>query len=146
MVTATALSPSTSTGPEQHQPVEEKIKKLRELFADAPELGKKALENALHELKSQASELPPPVESAGRVGARLGKISELTIIVPLAPGGVLLDVLVSISVSSNDQKLLSPACCKTQSLFSPSMGRSQYSPISNPLGFCSDLFSTARRT
>jgi hypothetical protein len=27
------------------------------------------------------------VESAGRVGVRLGKISELTIIVPLAPGG-----------------------------------------------------------
>ena len=47
----------------------------------------KALENALHELKSQASDLPPPVESAGRVGARLGKVSELTIIVPLAPGG-----------------------------------------------------------
>jgi hypothetical protein len=37
-------------------------------------------------LKSQASDLPPPVESAGRVGARLGKVSELTIIVPLAPG------------------------------------------------------------
>ena len=27
------------------------------------------------------------MESAGRVGARLGKVSELTIIVPLAPGG-----------------------------------------------------------
>ena len=38
-------------------------------------------------LKSQASDPPPPVESAGRVGARLGKVSELTIIVPLAPGG-----------------------------------------------------------
>jgi hypothetical protein len=66
---------------------EEKIQKLRELFADAPELGKKALENALLELRSQASDLPPAVESAGRVGARLGKVSELTIIVPLAPGG-----------------------------------------------------------
>ena len=34
------------------------------------------------------SETPPPaIESAGRVGARLGKVSELTIIVPLAPGG-----------------------------------------------------------
>jgi hypothetical protein len=75
------------TSPEQDQTTEAKIQKLRELFADAPELGKKALENALHELTSQASELPPPVESAGRVGARLGKISELTIIVPLAPGG-----------------------------------------------------------
>ncbi len=75
------------TGPEPDQTTEKKIQKLRELFADAPELGKKALENALHELKSQASELPSPVESAGRVGARLGNVSELTIIVPLAPGG-----------------------------------------------------------
>ena len=42
----------------------------------------------LEELTSQASETPPPpVESAGRVGSRLGKVSELTIIVPLAPGG-----------------------------------------------------------
>ena len=72
---------------ERELTVDEKIKKLRELFADAPQLGKTALENALHELKSQASELPPAVESAGRVGARLGKVSELTIIVPLAPGG-----------------------------------------------------------
>ena len=60
---------------------------MRELFADAPELGKKAIENALHTLKSQASDLPPAVESAGRIGSRLGKVSELTIIVPLAPGG-----------------------------------------------------------
>jgi len=68
--------------------VEEKIAKLRELFADAPEVGKKALETALKELTSQASETPPPpIESAGRVGARLGKISELTMVVPLAPGG-----------------------------------------------------------
>jgi hypothetical protein len=72
---------------DQDTTVENKIQKLRELFADAPEIGKKALENALHELKSQASDLPPAVESAGRTGARLGKVSELTIIVPLAPGG-----------------------------------------------------------
>ena len=60
---------------------------LRDFFADAPELGKKALENVLRELTSQVSEPPPPIESAGRVGVRLGKRSELTIIVPLAPGG-----------------------------------------------------------
>src|ERR1041384_6279689 len=66
----------------------EKIQQLRELFADAPEVGRKALENVLGELKSQAGDTPPPpIESAGRVGARLGKRSELTIIVPLAPGG-----------------------------------------------------------
>jgi hypothetical protein len=83
MATATTLQTSVPTAQEQIQ----KIQQLRDLFADAPELGKKALENALHELKSQASDLPPPVESAGRVGARLGKVSELTIIVPLIPGG-----------------------------------------------------------
>ena len=73
---------------EPDQTVEEKIQQLRELFADAPEVGKRALENVLGELTSQASEPPPPpVESAGRVGIRLGKVSELTIIVPFAPGG-----------------------------------------------------------
>jgi len=76
-----------AAGAEQQRAGEEKIKQLRELFADAPELGKKALENVLRELTSQVSEPPPPIESAGRVGARLGKRSELTIIVPLAPGG-----------------------------------------------------------
>ena len=81
------MATQTLTQPEQDQAVEEKIQQFRDLFADAPEIGKKALENALHELKSQTSDLPPPVESAGRVGARLGKVSELTIIVPLAPGG-----------------------------------------------------------
>ena len=81
------MATQTLTKPQQDQSVEKKIQQFRELFADAPELGKKALENALHELRSQASDPPPPVESAGRVGARLGKVSELTIIVPLAPGG-----------------------------------------------------------
>ena len=76
-----------AVGEEQRQAGEEKIRQLRELFAEAPELGKKALENVLRELTSQVSEPPPPIESAGRVGARLGKRSELTIIVPLAPGG-----------------------------------------------------------
>ena len=70
------------------QETEKKIERLRELFADAPEVGKKAMENVLRELTSQASEGPPAaVVSAGRVGSRLGKVSELTIIVPLAPGG-----------------------------------------------------------
>src|SRR6201988_1537184 len=81
------MTTQTVTRAEQEQTTESKIQKLRALFADAPEVGKKALENALHELKSQASDLPPAVESAGRIGSRLGKVSELTIIVPLAPGG-----------------------------------------------------------
>ena len=77
--------PQTVTEAE-HQ-TEEKIQKLRDLFADAPELGKRALENVMRELKSQASSMPPPVESAGRIGTRLGKVSELTMLVPFAPGG-----------------------------------------------------------
>jgi len=84
MVTATTLKP---TEPEQDHG-EKKIQKFRELFADAPELGRKALENVIKELRSQALETPPPpIESAGRVGSRLGKVSELTMIVPLLPGG-----------------------------------------------------------
>ena len=83
-----ATQTQAATLPEQEMTVEEKIQQLRELFADAPEVGKKALENVLQELTSQASQTPPPpVESAGRVGSRLGKVSELTILVPLAPGG-----------------------------------------------------------
>lgn len=73
---------------QQDLTAEEKIAKLRELFADAPEVGKQALENALKDLTSQASQTPPPpITSAGRVGARLGKVSELTMVVTLAPGG-----------------------------------------------------------
>jgi hypothetical protein len=53
---------------EQDKAVEQKIQQFRELFADAPDLGKKAIENALQTLRSQTSDLPPAVESAGRVG------------------------------------------------------------------------------
>jgi hypothetical protein len=69
------------------QSAEQKVQKLRDLFADAPELGKKALESVIAELKSQVSEPRAKVESAGRVGARLGQRSELTMLVPLVPGG-----------------------------------------------------------
>jgi hypothetical protein len=78
--TTTATAPDTT--------VEEKINQLRALFADAPEVGKTALEKVLSRLASDASQAPPPpVQSAGRAGSRLGKVSELTIIVPFAPGG-----------------------------------------------------------
>jgi hypothetical protein len=74
-------------GSTQPPDAQQKIEAFRALFADAPELGKKALENVIAELKSQVSEPRAKVESAGRVGARLGQRSELTMIVPLAPGG-----------------------------------------------------------
>jgi hypothetical protein len=82
------MATEVQTRSEEPLTTEERLNHLRELFADAPEVGKQAFENVLRELRTQATaEPPPPVESAGRVGSRLGKVSELTIIVPLAPGG-----------------------------------------------------------
>ena len=87
----TKTKPKTHTNgsdSEQETTTDEKLEKLKKLFEDAPDVGKKALANVLKEIESQATDGPPePVESAGRVGIRLGKVSELTIIVPLAPGG-----------------------------------------------------------
>jgi hypothetical protein len=82
-----ATPTQTAAASEQRQAVEEKIQRLRELFADAPEVGKKALANVLGELTSQVSEPKTRMVSAGRVGSRQGTVSELTIIAPLAPGG-----------------------------------------------------------
>ena len=68
---------------------EEKIARFRKVFADGPEIGKTAAENVLRELASQASVEKPAsrMESAGRVGSRQGKVSELTLVVPFAAGG-----------------------------------------------------------
>jgi hypothetical protein len=83
-----ATQTQTASAPEPELTAAEKVQQLRELFADAPEVSRKALENVLEELKSQVAEAPPPpIESAGRAGSRLGKVSELTIIFPLRPGG-----------------------------------------------------------
>jgi hypothetical protein len=77
------------TGSEQSSDLEEKVQKLRELYADAPEIGKTALENVIRALKSGAPAKEPaaPVGTAGRIGRRQGKVSELTVIAPLVPGG-----------------------------------------------------------
>ena len=87
-MSTTTTQTQMETGSKQPVNAQQKIQKLRELFADAPELGKKALENVLRDLTSDVSQGElPHVESAGRTGSRLGKVSELTILVPLAPGG-----------------------------------------------------------
>jgi hypothetical protein len=76
----------TPTG--RDQSVEQTVQQLRELYADAPEMAKLALEHALPALKSQALEAQASqTESAGRIGIRLGSVSELTVIAPFAPGG-----------------------------------------------------------
>ena len=75
-----------ATGPEQDSVVEQKIQKLLELYADAPELGRAALENGLSDLRRELAAATGR-ESAGRVGARQGKVSELTSVIPIAEGG-----------------------------------------------------------
>jgi hypothetical protein len=82
------MTPQTMTTPDQDQGVEKQIHQLREAYRDAPELAKVALENALPTLKSLALEAQASqTESAGRIGIRLGSVSELTVIAPFAPGG-----------------------------------------------------------
>lgn len=72
---------------QQGQTVEDKISQLRQLYADAPSFAKAALENTLQALTSTGSQPRSRMESAGRTGVRQGKVSELTVIAPLAPGG-----------------------------------------------------------
>jgi hypothetical protein len=81
------MTPQTATRPESDQTVEKKVQRLRELYATGPEVGKTALENSLKELTSFGSTSRAGVESAGRTGIRQGTVSELTLIVPFAPGG-----------------------------------------------------------
>ena len=77
------------TGSGQSSELEQKVQKLRELYADASVIGKTALENVIRALESGGppKETAARIESAGRIGRRQGKVSELTVIVPLAPGG-----------------------------------------------------------
>jgi hypothetical protein len=81
------MTPQTLTRPGQDQTDENTIQQLREAYRDAPEMAKVALEHALPSLKSLATEAASETESAGRVGIRLGSVSEFTMIVPFAPGG-----------------------------------------------------------
>ena len=76
----------TATGSEQDRIVEQKIQKLQALYADAPELGRVALEKGLPDLTREMA-AATGMQSAGRVGARQGKVSELTGILPIAEGG-----------------------------------------------------------
>ena len=82
MTTQTA----TADRPKQQLTAEQKIQKLRELYADAPEIGKAALENGLAMLM-EALAAPPRAQNAGRIGLRQGKVSELTVFLPFIEGG-----------------------------------------------------------
>lgn len=84
-----ATQTQTPVGSEQQLTVEQKIQRMRELYADAPEMGRVAAEHLLSDLQAEvaARTAAARTESAGRIGVRKGKVSELTAIVPLAPDG-----------------------------------------------------------
>jgi hypothetical protein len=77
----------TANAPSKDFAVEQKIQKLRDVYADAPQLAKTALENKLKDLASHLSEPGSRMESAGRTGSRQGTVSELTLMLTFAPGG-----------------------------------------------------------
>ena len=82
MATQTATANTT----QQDLTVEQKLQKLRELYADEPEVGKAALKNGLPMITQELA-APARAQTAGRIGARQGKVSELTIFLPFVPGG-----------------------------------------------------------
>ena len=93
MATQTATRPQSDqavekkilTRPEEDG-AEKKIQKLRELYADAPEYGRAALERLIGGMKDGVIS-DTETSTAGRTGLRRGKVSELTIVFPIAPGG-----------------------------------------------------------
>jgi hypothetical protein len=80
---------AVKTAPKQSQDFDQKLQKLRELYADASEFSRAALENVIRGLRSTGHETTAeaPKQNAGRIGARQGKVSELTVLAPLRPGG-----------------------------------------------------------
>jgi hypothetical protein len=81
-----ATQAATANRPAQDLTVEQKLQTLRELYADAPEIGKAALKNGLRMLTQELA-APSHQQTAGRIGARQGKVSELTVFLPFVKGG-----------------------------------------------------------
>jgi hypothetical protein len=81
-----ATATQTTSRVDQERLVEQKVQKLRELYADAPELGRIALENGLRDFKQELTAATAS-QSAGRIGARQGRVSELTGMFPFVKGG-----------------------------------------------------------
>jgi hypothetical protein len=88
---------ATSTGNREIRTAQPKLQELRAVYADAPEMGRVALDKIRAELEAAIGS-QQKAATAGRIGLRQGKVSELTAIVKLTPTGakrlrVLLDVL-----------------------------------------------------
>ena len=84
MTTFTASTAAPTPSPE----IAAKVKKLQELFADAPEVAKVALANMKRSGALAATAHGGlPQESAGYLGKRHGRVSEFTVIAPFTKGG-----------------------------------------------------------
>jgi hypothetical protein len=81
-----ATQTATAKRPTPDLAIAQNIQKLREVYADAPEMGRVALEKIMGELEA-AVRSQQKASTAGRTGLRQGKVSELTAIVKFAPGG-----------------------------------------------------------
>ena len=55
-----ATTTTPQTGSKQSADAQRKVEELRKLYADAPEVSRKALENVFQELTHQVAHTPPP--------------------------------------------------------------------------------------
>ena len=81
-----ATSAAAVNKPNQDTAPEQKLQKLRDVYAGASELGRAALEKIMPELE-KAVGLGSKATINGRIGIRQGKVSEFTLIFKLKPGG-----------------------------------------------------------
>lgn len=76
------------TSNKQTADFEQRVQKLREIYADGSEVSKTALENVVSSVQSgKPAKGSIPMGSAGRIGSRQGKVSEFTTIFPIKPAG-----------------------------------------------------------
>ena len=81
------MTSETTTRPDSEQAaLVERFRKLHELYADAPEVGRVGLDKIIGDLKERVSG-QQRATSAGRAGLRIGKVSELTLIADITPAG-----------------------------------------------------------
>jgi hypothetical protein len=82
MATQTAMA----NRPAQDTATAQQLQNLREIYADASELGRAALDKMMPELEV-AARLASKATINGRIGIRQGKVSEFTLMFKLKPGG-----------------------------------------------------------
>ncbi len=74
--------------PTQSSVLKDNVRKLRAIYADASEVSKTALENVIRSVEPGGLATESiPMTGAGRIGARRGKVSELTTLFPITPSG-----------------------------------------------------------